>query len=147
MKYTRFASVLAFMLLALAPCYAHHMAVVVNKTNPAESVSSAHLGRVLRMEISRWPDGRPIVLVVEKPDAVATVTIQRLVHMSSTQWEAFVAAHKDTLRIVDSDAEVLAAVGSTPGAVGLIDVRSVNGAVKVVKVDGRLPLERGYLPH
>jgi len=46
-----------------------------------------------------------------------------------------------------SDQDVLAIVESTPGAVGLVDVRSVNDRVTVIRVDGRVPMEDGYLPH
>jgi hypothetical protein len=31
--------------------------------------------------------------------------------------------------------------------VGLVDVRSISGSINVVKVDGKLPTENGYLPH
>jgi len=31
--------------------------------------------------------------------------------------------------------------------VGLVDVRSINDQVNVVRVDGKLPMEDGYLPH
>ena len=33
------------------------------------------------------------------------------------------------------------------GAVGLVDVYSITGAVKVVKIGGKLPLESGYPLH
>ena len=33
------------------------------------------------------------------------------------------------------------------GAIGLVDVRSINDQVNVVRVDGKLPMEDGYLPH
>jgi hypothetical protein len=36
-------------------------------------------------------------------------------------------------------------VESIPGAVGLVDVYSLNGKVNVLKVDGKLPLEQGYV--
>jgi len=36
-------------------------------------------------------------------------------------------------------------VESIPGAIGLVDVYSITSRVNVVKVDGRLPLEQGYL--
>ena len=49
--------------------------------------------------------------------------------------------------MVATDAEVIDLVGSTPGAVGLVDVHSINGSINVVKVDGKLPAEAGYLPH
>jgi hypothetical protein len=34
-----------------------------------------------------------------------------------------------------------------PGALGLVDVRSVDGTINVVRVDDKLPMESGYLPH
>jgi hypothetical protein len=41
----------------------------------------------------------------------------------------------------------LSYVEKTPGAVGLVDVRSVNDHVNIVRVDGKVPMEEGYLPH
>jgi hypothetical protein len=57
------------------------------------------------------------------------------------------AEHKDVIKFLDSDEEVLTYILITPGAVGLVDVRSVNGRVTVVRVDGKVPMEDGYLPH
>jgi hypothetical protein len=39
------------------------------------------------------------------------------------------------------------AVQADPGAIGLIEVHSIDNSVKVVRVDGKLPMELGYLPH
>jgi hypothetical protein len=36
-------------------------------------------------------------------------------------------------------------VGSTRGAIGLVDVYSITHDVKVLKIDDLLPLETGYL--
>ncbi len=49
--------------------------------------------------------------------------------------------------VVDSDEAVVKKVGSSPGAVGLVDVYAITGSVKVVRVGGKLPLEPGYLLH
>jgi hypothetical protein len=38
-------------------------------------------------------------------------------------------------------------VESTPGAIGLVDIYSITGAVQVIKIGGKLPLESGYLLH
>ena len=67
--------------------------------------------------------------------------------MSAAEWKSFVAVHKDTFVFVDSDADVLKAVQAEPGAVGLIQVHSIDSTVNVVRVDGKLPMEFGYLPH
>jgi hypothetical protein len=34
-----------------------------------------------------------------------------------------------------------------PGAIGMIEVHSVDNTIKVVRVDGKLPMQSGYLPH
>jgi hypothetical protein len=75
------------------------------------------------------------------------VTLQHLNKMSAAQLQAWTTEHRDSLKFVDSEQDVLAIVESTPGAVGLVDVRSVNDHVKIVHVDGKLPMEDGYLPH
>ena len=49
--------------------------------------------------------------------------------------------------VVGSDDELVKRVETTPGAVGLVDVYAISGAVTVVKVGGKLPLEPGYVLH
>lgn len=137
----------AFLYACLTPCFAHHTAVVVNKENAVENVTSGHLEKIIRGEVKKWPDGKNIVLVLHKDSAGETETLQRLNKMSAAEWKAFLAARKDAILFVDSDADVLKAVQSEPGAVGLIDVRSIDNTVTVVHVDGKLPMELGYLPH
>ena len=61
--------------------------------------------------------------------------------------KALLALRKDSLRTVGSDADVIDAVASTPGAIGFVEERSITDRVSVVKVDGKLPMESGYLPH
>lgn len=40
-----------------------------------------------------------------------------------------------------------AVVESNLGAIGLVEVHSIDDQVNVLRVDGKLPLEGGYLPH
>ena len=147
MRFQRLAALLAFLLTFLTPCFAHHMAVVVDKDNNVGNVTSVHLSRIFRSEVKKWPDGKAVVLVLHKDSAGETETLQRLIKMSPGELKALIAAHKDTIQMVDSDADVLKIVQSTPGAIGLVDVRSVDNTINVVRVDGKLPMESGYLPH
>jgi ABC-type phosphate transport system substrate-binding protein len=147
MKFQRPAVLLAFLLTFLTPCFAHHMAVVVNKENNVGTLSATHLSRIFRSEIKKWPDGKTVVLVLHKDSTGETETMERLNKMSDSEWKALIAAHKDSIVMADSDADVLKIVQSTPGAVGLVDVRSVDNTISVIRVDGKLPMESGYLPH
>jgi ABC-type phosphate transport system substrate-binding protein len=147
MRFPRLAVLFAFFLTFLTPCFAHHMAVVVDKDNNVGNVTAIHLSRIFRAEIKKWPDGKTVVLVLHKDSAGETETLQRLIRVSPGEWKVLIAAHKDSIQMADSDAEVLKIVQSTPGAIGLVDVRSVDNTINVVRVDGKLPMESGYLPH
>ena len=138
---------LAFLSACLTPCFAHHTAVVVNKDNVIENVTSAHLAKIVRGEIKKWPDGKNIVLVLHKDSAGETETLQRLNKMSPAEWKSFVTAHRDSIVFVETDAQVLKAVQAEPGAMGLVEVHSIDNSINVVHVDGKLPMEFGYLPH
>lgn len=139
--------VLAFLAASLAPCFAHHTAVVVNKENAVENVSSVHLAKIVRGEVKKWPDGRNIVLVLHKASSGETETLERLNRMSAVEWKAFITAHQDSILFVDTDGDVLKMVQSEPGAIGLIEVHSIDNSINVLHVDGKLPMEFGYLPH
>ena len=144
---SRSAAVVLFAIMSVAPCFAHHMAVVVSKQNGVTALSSAQLSKIFRAETRKWPDGSSIQLVLHRASTGEAVTLQRLNKMSAQQWHYWVAEHKDSLVLVDSDQEVLNYVQSAPAAVGLIDVRSVNDRVNIVRVDGKVPMEDGYLSH
>lgn len=139
--------VLAFVCTTFATSFAHHTAVIVNKGNSVENISSAQLSRIIRGEMRKWSDGKNIILVLHKDSAGERETLAHLNKMTSSEWKNFVAAHRETVVFVDSDEEVLKAVGSEPGAVGLVEVHSIDSSVNVIHIDGRLPLEAGYLPH
>jgi ABC-type phosphate transport system substrate-binding protein len=138
---------LAFLGASLMPCLAHHTAVIVNKDNTVANVTSTHLTKIIRGEVKKWPDGKNIILVLHKDSAGEREALEHLNKMSAGEWTAFVIAHKDSILFVDTDADVLKAVQAEPGALGLIEVRSIDNRVNVIRVDGKLPMEVGYLPH
>jgi ABC-type phosphate transport system substrate-binding protein len=123
------------------------MAVVVNKDNNVGGISSAHLTKIFRLEVKKWHDDKDVILVLHKNSSGEMSTLERLNKMSSSELKSFIAAHQGSITLVDSDEDVLKVVETMPGAVGLVDVRSINDQVNVVRVDGKLPMEDGYLPH
>lgn len=138
---------LAFLCACMTPCFAHHTAVIVNKDNAVENLTSSHLEKIIRGEVKKWPDGKVVVLVLHKDSAGESETLEHLNKMSSADWKSFLSAHKDSIVFVDSDADVLKAVQAEPGAIGFIEAHSIDNSVNVVRVDGKLPMEFGYLPH
>jgi len=127
--------------------FAHHMAVVVAADNGVTNVTSVQLGKIFRAEAKKWTDGREIVLVLHRASSGEAITLEHLNKMTAAQFQAWSNEHRNQVKFVSSDQEMLTVVETTPGAVGLVDVRAVNDKVKVLHVDGKLPMEEGYLPH
>lgn len=138
---------LTFLCAGLTPSFAHHTAVIVNKDNAVANVTSAHLTKIIRGEVKKWPDGKNVIIVLHKDSVGEREALEHLNKMSAGEWTAFVIAHKDSIIFVDTDADVIKAVQAEPGALGLIEVRSIDSSVNVIRVDGKLPMELGYLPH
>jgi ABC-type phosphate transport system substrate-binding protein len=137
---------LAAMLLMCSACEATQLAVVVDKANNTASLSATDLAKILKLSNSKWPDGKQVVLVLRGasgPDM--QLALQKLSNMSGDQIKDLLATHKSSILIVNSEQEVLKSVSTIPGAIGLVDVYSLTSGVNVVKVDGKLPLEPGYL--
>jgi ABC-type phosphate transport system substrate-binding protein len=142
-----FASAILVCLTSLAtPCLAHHMAVVVDKDNKTPNITSAHLVKIFKGEVKKWPDGKSVVFVLrDTSDEISTLA--HLTKMTPAEVKAMIEERKDSILRKASDAEVIETVATTPGAIGMVEEHSINGRVSVIKVDGKLPLEAGYLPH
>jgi len=82
------------------------------------------------------------------PGSADTRTIlPRACKMTPTEIKSLAEAHKADIQIVDSDDVVVSLVDINPGALGIVNVYSINSRVKVLKLDNKLPMEQGYLLH
>jgi hypothetical protein len=134
------------MIWLCAVCEAKNMAVVVDKANTQNGITSADLLKVFKFDNRKWPDGRNVTVVLLEPSLPDMRTaLEKLYHMQPDELRTLLAAHRGGVVVVNSEEELLKSVESIPGAVGLVDVFSINSRVNVLKVDGKLPLEQGYL--
>jgi uncharacterized protein (UPF0371 family) len=133
-------------LLTAAPVlgFAKDAALVVAKNSKVNAIQSAAFMKAFKSAPARLADGEEIVLVVKALDARETQIVGRKLLMQTLEGLNEAAARR-TIIVVSSDEEVIRIVGNSPNAVGVVDVYSITGAIKVVKVDGKLPLEPGYL--
>jgi ABC-type phosphate transport system substrate-binding protein len=150
----RFLRVFVFLLLAAALASARDLAVVSNKSNSVAAVTIAELIKVCKAETNRWPDGKPVTFVMRSPSTPEMkIVLEKIYGMSQSELSSLIVssnharANHPAILIATSDEELVNAVSSTPGAVGVVDVYSINSSVSVVKIGGKLPLEPGYLLH
>jgi ABC-type phosphate transport system substrate-binding protein len=127
------------------------VAIVVNKANKTDTISSKELKQIFAGEKTRWPSGGAIVTLATGAVAPEHKTaIRFLFGMSEPDYQkycihaAFVGEAQKVPRDSGEPAKVVGLVSVIPGAVGFVRAGLVTPAVKVLKVDGLAPGEAGY---
>jgi ABC-type phosphate transport system substrate-binding protein len=124
------------------------MAVVVSAGSKLSDIGLAEFARLCRGSQKAWPDGKSFTLVIKDPESPdMRVAMQKLFGESGGEAKAAIAKVNDarpTVKIVSNDEDLLRTVETTPGAVGILDVYAINSAVKVLRIDGKLPFDAGY---
>lgn len=144
---------LAGLLASPAPrLAAADVAFVVHPDNPEGDVSSRELVRILRQEQQHWGTGGRIYLVFQGSGSPAReIVLRRVFRMDDRELKQFwlgklyrgeIASFP---HVVHSDAAVKRIVGLAPRALGFVDASAVDRTVKVLRVDGKLPGQAGYL--
>jgi ABC-type phosphate transport system substrate-binding protein len=131
-----------------APCLLHakQLAVVTDAANPTTNLTAAELIKIFNAHVHTWADGKPVIIVVRDPaSADMELVLRKILNMTAAQASSFIEAHKPSIIVADSDDAVLRFVSSNRGAVGIVDLYSLTKNVNVVKINGKLPVEQGYL--
>lgn len=125
---------------------AKQLAVVTDTANTTTNLTSAELTKIFTQHMRTWPDGRPILLVLRDPGCDdMRLVLRKVFDMTPEQAQEFIHSHKKAIMIADSDDAVLRFVSTNPGAIGVVDLYSLTKGVTVLKIDGKLPVEQGYL--
>jgi ABC-type phosphate transport system substrate-binding protein len=139
---------------AQAQCGSGPLAVIVNKANSTESLSTAQLRRLALGDIDAWPDRKPVNLVArDSASEVFKCVLSTVVRMSDAEYRRYLMnaefRGRDQVAIRNADSAATAAkiVASLPGGIAIIEVSAlpaVQGIVKVLKIGGKAPGEPGY---
>ena len=133
---------------ASALCCARDLAVIVNKSSPVKALTSAELGKLANASLATWPGGGKVTIILREPSTPAMkMALEKFFGTTSDKINALMSANPSYFVMVKSDSEVIRMVESLSGAVGLIDIYSITSGVNVVRVNGKLPLEPGYVLH
>lgn len=144
------ASAILGALLVTAGTFAgiKNMAVVVSAGSKLSDVALADLAKLCKGVQKTWPDGKNFTLVIRDPESPEMrVATQKLFGAAPGDLKAVISKLNEarlTVKIVENDEDLLRTVEATPGAVGIVDVYSINSSVKVLRVDGKLPFDLGY---
>lgn len=135
-------------LVEVASPAAKKLAVVTSTSSSLQDVQLANLVKLCNGTQKAWPNGEAFTLVIEDPEAPEmSIAVRKLLGASGENAKAAIAklnGSREVVKIVGNDEVLLQTVVATPGAVGIVDLYSVNSAVKVLKIDGRLPFDVDY---
>ena len=127
---------------------AKDVALIVAKSSALKGIQSAEITKAFKTSPAKWADGKEIVFVIKAPSSNETKILgTKLFNQTAEGLPNFLTNAKRTFIVVATDEDVIKAVNSMPHAIGVVDLYSINGSVTVLKVDGKSPLEPGYLLH
>ena len=155
----KIASYIAVLLLFSCPGYPQHagadsgdIAIVVNGSNPTENLSVADVRRILLGERMFWAGNVQIKLVLRERGAKEREQVlSRLLKMNDEAFDGFWRAKvfrgeaPGEPLAVSSTAQVTQYVMRLPGAIAFMPLRSHSSELKIVKLEGKMPGEAGYI--
>lgn len=127
------------------------LAIVVNRSNPIDNLSFSELRKIFLGERNHWPNGHRIAIAMLDYGQPERGSVLRLIYRMDEQGyqnyllrgmfrgDVFVAP-----KTLASPTIVRKFVFNAPGAIGYLRTRDVDASVKVVRIDGLLPEDKGY---
>jgi hypothetical protein len=133
---------------------ASDVAVVIHPDVPIDNLTLTELRRLLLGDREFWPASVRITLLIRAPIAhERDVVLKSVCQMTEAQfrqhWIAKVFRAETALapKIAYSTEMSADLVNRIPGAITFIDASQAGRGLKVIKIEGRLPGEKGYLLH
>ena len=130
------------------------VAVVVRPELPLDSLSFSEVRKLLLGDRQFWTPGLRVTLLMRAPAAREREVILKTVYrMSEAEFrrywieKVFRAEAPSGPKIVYSNETATDLVASIPGAVAFVDAAKVPKGLKVLRIDGRLPGDKGYPLH
>ena len=114
--------------------------LVVNRSNPASTLSRAEAARMFLKKVAAWPDGRAVAVIDQERVSAVRQAFSLDVHHKDAEgiaayWQTAIFSGRDVPPpIGKSDADVLAFVQANPGAIGYVSGAAPVEGVKVLTV-------------
>ena len=127
------------------------LAIVVNRSNPIDNLSFRELRKIFMGERNHWANGHRIAIAMLDYGQPERRTVLRQVYkMDEKGYEDYVLGvmfRGDVFvapKTLTSPTILRKFVFNAPGAIGYLRSRDVDETVKVVRIDGLRPADKGY---
>ncbi len=130
------------------------VAVVVRSDVPVDNLSFTEVRKLLMGDRQFWTPGLRVTLLMRAPAArereVILKTVYRMTDVEFRRYwieKVFRAEAQSEPKIVYSNETATELVAAIPGAVAFVEATQVPRGLKVLRIDGLLPGEKGYALH
>lgn len=130
------------------------IAVVVRQDTPSDNLTIGEIRKLLLGERQFWTSNLRVTLLIRAPSSrERDVVLKTIYQMSEAQFrqywisKVFRAEASSGPKIVYSNEMATELVAAIPGSVAFVDSTQVPKGLKTLKVDGKLPGEKGYPLH
>ncbi len=127
------------------------LAIIVNRSNPIDNLSFSELRKIFLGERNHWSNGHRIAIVMlDYGQPERRVVLRQVYRMDEKGFEDYVLGtmfRGDVFvapKTLASPTIVRKFVFNAPGAIGYLRSRDVDDTVKVVRIDGLRPEDKGY---
>lgn len=138
----------------IAAANAEPLAIVVNRSNPTDSLSSAELRQIFLGNRNHWANGRRITIVMREPgDPERRTVLRDICGMSEVQFKNHFLHGLYNGEILVSPKTLASPSGmrkfvfNVPGAIGYLTLSEVDDSVKIVRIDELQPGDKTYRLH
>ena len=133
----RLWAVLVLLLGCVSLAAARDIAVVANKSTPVSAVTVADLVKICKAQTNHWPDGKPVTFIMRAPSVPAMkMVLEKVYGMPEGEVNGLIVAanharggSRPAILLASSDEDLVNKVASIPGALGVVDVYSINSSV------------------
>jgi hypothetical protein len=128
------------------------VAVVVHPKVPVDDLRMGELQKFLLGDRQYWDSGKTrVTLLIRAPVAhERDVVLKKIYRMTEAQFrqywigKVFRAEASSGPKIVYSNESATELVSSLPGSIAFVEVSQVPKGIKILKIDGKAPGDKGY---
>jgi hypothetical protein len=136
----------------LAAAGSSEIAIVVRSDVPVDNLSLGELRKLMLGDRQFWSPNLRVTLLMRAPGSrEREVVLKTIYEMSEAQFQqywiakVFRAEATSGPRIVYSNEMAVEMAAAIPGAVAFVDAGQVPKGLKVLRINGHLPGEKGYV--
>jgi hypothetical protein len=146
-----FCIILLVGIMLVGDASADGFAIVVNRSNEIDNISSNDLVKYFSAKKKFWPNGKKVVILLREAGSEEKEVLSKKVYKLSENrlkkmWvgKVYKGEISSPPKVVSSSSAMIKSVMNKEGGIGIVKAKDISDGVKVLRIDGKLPSDAGY---